>query len=619
MKEIRIDPLTRIEGHMGVRVIVDEKTGKPIPGTERCYSTMFRGFEIIVRGRKVEDAIHITSRICGVCGATHALSSAYAADMALGVTPEPLGVALRNMAYGMADNIYDHSLILNMLGGPDYSSQIVGSLTPSVYSEAKATLAPNRSVHGYTRISDIMDALQPLKGKIWRMTIKYQRLAREAAVLIWGRHSHPSTLIPGGIMTDLTNFESLLLEYAYRLISLTAWAKYVAAIWNDLSWFYREHAGYGEQGLTCIDPDCKRYPLLFSAGLYDDPETYSSLGSTPQDIYSRIDENAQKRIIKPGFVAQGASLNLLEENITEYNVGVMEKVDHSFYKNWDNIYTDIDYLGKKLLRGIENPKWHPWNKLTIPKPEERDWTRKYSWTTTVRYVSKDGRIVPVELGPIARLAATSLHSYSIESPSMSLKAGNGRIELTLPPSRGEPDLPPGVYEEMTLEYRAPPKSTTIDRVWARAFDLALDVASMWWYMDWILRYAKKGGETKTSRWTLGSYPEKMSFGWGAFEAPRGTVSHWIVQEKGRIVNYQLHAPTTINLSPSDNNGSSPFESSVRSSVVTEELPSSQWQGLDFVRAIRSFDPCLSCSVHIQFVGSSSSRIVERKILPTCTI
>ncbi len=75
--------------------------------------------------------------------------------------------------------------------------------------------------------------------------------------------------------------------------------------------------------------------------------------------------------------------------------------------------------------------------------------------------------------------------------------------------------------------------------------------------------------------------------------------HWIVQEGGKIVNYQIHAPTTGNVSPKDKYGMSPFEQSVYNTVVTEEVPPEQWQGLDFVRAIRSFDPCIACAVHLQ--------------------
>ncbi len=614
MKEIRIDPVTRIEGHLGVRLVVDEETRKPIPETVRSFGTMFRGFEIFLRQRKVEDAIHVTSRICGVCGATHALASAYASDMALGTTPEPLGVALRNLAYGMADNIYDHSLILNMLGGPDYSEKIVKKYTPNIYSIAKEVYSPNRDYHGLTKIVDIMETLNPITGSIWKKTVHFQRIAREAAVLIWGRHPHPSTLIPGGIMTDLTNFDRLVIEYLSRLITLTSWVKYLVKIWEDLTWFFKEYGNYGEQGRTCVDEDCKKFPIMFSSGLFDDPEFYAMLGETPEDIYMNIDSNAKKRMLRPGFAEQNP-IRLAGKDIIPYNVGVHEKVDHSFYQEWNNIYTETDYLGNTLLWGKENPKWHPWNKITIPKPEETNWTRKYTWVTTVRYLRKSGEKTPIELGPIARLSIAALQEYTISSSSATANFGNGKIKVELPKSREDPLLPKTVTEEVSMEYNIPRYSTTIERVWARAFNLSLDVAFMWVYLDWILEYLKKKKPIKTSKWQM-TYPQKMTFGWGTVEAPRGTVNHWIVQQNGKIINYQIHAPTTINASAYDNAGYSPFDASVKNSVVTEESSPQEWSGLDFVRAIRSFDPCLACSIHVQFVGKNTQRLLKKHILPT---
>ncbi len=613
-KEIVIEPLTRIEGHMGIRLILDVTKRKPVPGSVRCYSTMFRGIEIILRGRRVEDSIHIASRTCGVCGASHAMASAQAADMALGTLPKPLGVMLRNMAYGMADHIYDHSLILNMLGGPDYSGKIVRRFTPAVYREACKTLAPNRDVHGMEKISDIMDALDPIQGRLWKLTVKYQRIAREAAVMIWGRHSHPATLIPGGIMTDLSSIESLLTGFTYRLIAITAWAKYVHSVWEDLIWFFRNIANYEGQGKTCLDENCTEYPLFYSSGLFDDPVEYAYAGETPEEIYASLPRVTSKRIVKPGLAAQGSSVTLLDASPIDYNVGVMEKVDHSFYDEWNSVLVEEDPLGNKLLWGKENPKWHPWNKMTLPKPSEKDWSGKYSWTATVRLLMKDGKITPVELGPVARLCISSLQSFSVESQSTSVRGGGGVLRVDLPATRSVSDLPQGVWESMELEYRAPACSTTLERVWARAFNIAVDAASVWINLEKLIEYLRKGIAIVTSTWTLGKYPKDATLGWGTLEAPRGAVNHWLVQKNGKVLNYQIHSPTTINMSPSDSTGLSPFDASIANTVVTEEGSPEEWVGLDFVRAIRSFDPCVSCSAHMQIISENKKLAVLKKVI-----
>jgi len=582
VKELFIDPITRIEGHLALRALVDVNTRKPT--NVWVFATMFRGFEVFLRGRPPEDAIHITSRICGVCGASHANAAMHAVDMAYGVAPEPLGVALRNMAFAMTDHLYDHPLILNMLGGPDYSEAIVKKLTPKVWADAQRVDAPHRDIHGFAKIADIMRALNPIEGKLWQLTVKYQRIAREAGVLIYGRHSHPSTIIPGGISTDLSNAEYLLVGYTYRLVKLTAWAKFLYAVWQDLVWFYEEHENYRDQGTTY-----RRHNMV-SSGIFDDPEEYSALDGSPEDFYKNIDKAAAKRVVKPGAFVNG---ELVTKSYKEINVSIMEYVGASFYEDWAGKfppYAESDPEGNKLLWGKQNPAYHPWNKVTIPKPGARDWNGKYNWAATVRFVWKDGTVAPFEVGPIARLTVTAYQ------PS-DFGPGNGVLRVTLPRSGGAEDLPPAVVEEMTLEWKAPPYSTTLQRVLARAFNVAIDVAAAWKNLLAAIELVR-AGKTKTSRpWNP---PARKTFGVGFTEAPRGTVRHWVVQEGGRIVNYQIHAPTTGNVSPKDKWGMSPFEQSVANSVITEEVGPDHWEGLDFVRAIRSFDPCIACAVHIQF-------------------
>jgi hydrogenase large subunit len=592
-REVIIEPITRLEGHIGLRVLLDTTTRKPTDAW--AFVTMFRGFEVFLRGRPPEDAIHITSRICGVCGASHANASTHANDIAYGVAPEPLGVVLRNMAFAMTDHIYDHPLILNMLGGPDYSELIVKKLTPGVWDDALKTDAPSRDIHGFSKIADIMRAFNPISGKIWQLTIKYQRIAREAGVLIYGKHSHPATLIPGGIATDLSNAEYLLIGYTYRLTKLTAWAKFLYWVWHDIVWFYEEMQGYRDQGLTY-----RRHNMV-SGGLFDDPEAYSALDGSPEDFYRDIDKAASERWIKPGALING---ELVTRSYKEINLSIMEHVRRAFYEDWRGkmpVYAEKDPEGNPLLWGKYDIAYHPWNKTTIPKPSAPNWASKYNWAAHVRFVWKDGRITPYEVGPVARLTVTA------HQPSK-FGGGNGVLKVTLPRSGGAEDLPASVVDEMTLEWKAPPYSTTLQRVLARAFNIAVDAAVAW---DNVIKAVElvRAGRLKTSRqWTA---PPRRTFGVGFTEAPRGIVSHWLVQEGGRIVNYQIHAPTTPNVSPKDEYGMSPYEQSVMNTVVTEEVPPEQWEGLDFVRAIRSFDPCLACAVHIQ-VGEG--RIISKMVV-----
>lgn len=628
LKELFLDPITRLEGHIGARVVIDTETRRPVPSEVRVFVTMFRGFEVFLRGRPPEDAIHITSRICGVCGASHANASTVANDMALGVTPEPLGVALRNMAFGMTDHIYDHPLILNMLGGADYSAAIVGTMTPKVWKAALETTAEYKDRHGFKTIAEIMEALNPITGKLWQLTIKYQRIAREAGVLLYGRHSHPSTLIPGGITTDLTNLEHLLIGYVYRLVKLTAWAKYLYYVWLDLKGFMEEHGdlecpagvdgSYKTQGSTAYSPG--KFPPLVSAGLFDDPEEYAAMGDSPEEIYGNIDKAFFKRVVKPGAITQGSGHEFITQKYTDINVSIMERVDNAFYDAWEKPpwYVDKDYNGTSIFWGKADPLFHPWNKTTVPKPGARDWASKYSWAAVIRYVQPNGAITPMEVGPIARMVATAYTPQSLAAAGVEIRSGNGRIEVTLPKAVAN-DLPPGVYEEDTLVYEAPAFSTTLERVWARAYNIVMDIAALWYNVVWVLEYLKRGGAIKTSKWDR-EHPRRRTYGVGLTEAPRGAVRHWLVQEDGKIVNYQIHAPTTGNVSPLGSDGlPAPFEASVRNSVVTEAGDAERWTGLDFVRAVRSFDPCLACAVHMQIGKGRAARVIKKLISPTFTL
>lgn len=168
----------------------------------------------------------------------------------------------------------------------------------------------------------------------------------------------------------------------------------------------------------------------------------------------------------------------------------------------------------------------------------------------------------------------------------------------------------------------------MERLLARAVHLALVVSLAWANLLYGLRLVS-AGRVQTSRpWSFGKWPSfSYSFGW--WQVPRGNCMHWLVQQNGRIVNYQYEAPTTPNVSPQNSRCTDPwkgqcrgpFEMSVINSKVTEEVPPDQWTGLDFVRAIRSFDPCLACAVHFEAKGEGGRvyNVVEKIIWNACSL
>src|SRR5919198_468397 len=139
----------------------------------------------------------ISSRVCGVCGGVHSVASSLAIEMAFGIAPPPMGLALRNIQLAL-DFMLDNPLHLYVLAGPDYSQLIVERTTPSLWAKAQKTDAPHGDIHGHKTIGDMMRALNPLTGQLYLEGIQMTRIPREAYALLYGKYPHPQTVLPGG-------------------------------------------------------------------------------------------------------------------------------------------------------------------------------------------------------------------------------------------------------------------------------------------------------------------------------------------------------------------------------------------------------------------------------------
>src|SRR5215212_10213651 len=139
IREMNMDPVTRVAGALAVNVTADLDNGKYLDA--RSQATLFRGYEVIAMGRDPRDAVYITSRACGVCGGVHSHCSAQAVEMAMGLQPPPLGIVVRNMGEA-AEMGYDNPLHLYLLAGPDYSESVVKATTPEIWERAKTWSCP---------------------------------------------------------------------------------------------------------------------------------------------------------------------------------------------------------------------------------------------------------------------------------------------------------------------------------------------------------------------------------------------------------------------------------------------------------------------------------------------
>src|SRR3712207_3786834 len=188
IREVNFDPVTRVAGALAFHSVADLEERKVLE--TNAVATLFRGYEVILKGRDPRDAIFISSRACGVCGGVHSTTSALALEMAFGIHPPPMGIVARNLLLSL-EYLYDHPLHLFLLAGPDFSEPAVRETNPELWERAQRAGAPGKATHGYDTVAELMTDMTPLTGKLYAEALHMTRVAREAYVLIGGKYPHP--------------------------------------------------------------------------------------------------------------------------------------------------------------------------------------------------------------------------------------------------------------------------------------------------------------------------------------------------------------------------------------------------------------------------------------------
>jgi len=134
MKQITIDPITRLEGHGKIEVFLDDAGD-----VANAYFQVpeLRGFEVFCLGRPAEEMPRLTNRICGVCPEAHHMAAAKALDALYHVDPPPAAKKLRELFYS-AFYVTDHTTHFYALGGPDF---VVGPDAPAAQRNLLGVIA----------------------------------------------------------------------------------------------------------------------------------------------------------------------------------------------------------------------------------------------------------------------------------------------------------------------------------------------------------------------------------------------------------------------------------------------------------------------------------------------
>ena len=575
--EMNWDPITRIVGSLGIYTKIDFANRQVV----ECHSTssIFRGFSIFMKGKDPRDAHFITSRICGICGDNHAVCATYAQNMAFGVRPPGMAEWITNLGEA-AEYMFDHNIFQDNLVGVDYCEQMVKETNPGFWAKAQTTASPHADLHGYRTIADIMTSLNPFTGVFYREALQMSRMTREMFCLMEGRHVHPSTLYPGGVGTVPT--VQLFTDYLVRLMKYVEFMKKVVPLHDDLfDFFYEALPGYEKVG--------QRQILMGCWGAYQNPDTcdytYKNMTKWGRDMY-----------VTPGVIVDG---KLVTTDLVEINLGIRILLGSSYYDDWENSETFVtkDPLGNPV------DKRHPWNQTTKPHPQKRELNGngkggKYTWVMSPRWFDKrTNKYLALDTGggPLPRFWATALAGLVDIGY---IKSTGNSVKIYLPKT--------ALMPEVELEWKIPKWSNAIERNRARTYFQAYSAAAALYFVEKALGELHKGN---TQTWRDFKVPDE-AIGCGFHEAVRGVLSHHVVIKNGKIANYHPYPPTPWNASPRDSFGTpGPYEDAVQNTPIFEENGPDKFKGIDIMRAVRSFDPCLPCGVHM-YLGDGKELLVQ---------
>ncbi|MDR0827256.1 MAG: nickel-dependent hydrogenase large subunit [Desulfovibrio sp.] len=543
---IVVDPLTRIEGHLRIEVEVERGRVK------KAYScgTLFRGLEIILKGRDPRDAQHFTARACGVCTYVHSLATTRAVDAAVGVQIPPLAAMIRNLVMA-SQYLHDHVVHfyhLHALDFVDVSNCLKAD--PSKAAKIANSISPRK-----TRAEDLKAVQQRIKayvesGQIGHFTNAYflgghpafvlepeldliatahylealhlQVRSARAMAVFGGKNPHPQFMVVGGVSC----YDALKPEKTNEFLQLMQEsAKFINEVYI---------------------PD-----LLAVAAQYKDVATY---GGTHNFFavgeFFKDDQN-----LKSGYFPPGVIYDRDLSTVAEFDPDkIREHVAHSWFE------------GKDAM--------HPYQGKTEPKFTDLHGDGdRYSWSKAPRYDDK-----PCETGPLAQVLVAYASGHKAVKPLVD------HVLSTL-----------GVGPEALF--------STLGRTAARGIEAAV-ISSQIEYWVRELQY-QIGAESKpklVEKWEM----PRSSQGVGFCMAPRGGLSHWINIEEGKISNFQLVVPTTWNMSPRDASDiMGPMEEALTGTPIADPK-----RPVELLRTVHSFDPCIACAIHLIDPESNEERVFK---------
>jgi hydrogenase large subunit len=550
-KRITIDPITRIEGHLRIDVEIDGGSVQKAWAS----STMWRGIEKILIGRDPRDAWAYTQRFCGVCTTVHAIASVRAVEDALDLEVPLNAQYIRNLIL-ISHPLHDHIVHFYQLSALDWVDvPEVLKADPARASSLGESLSPwtrnsrNEMKGTQERIRALVSSgqLGPFAHGYWghpamKLPPEVNLLATThyLQALEFQRYALQATAILGGKTPHIQNLTVGGVANAINLnsegtLNLDRLYQF-KGLMDKVIPFVREVYFNDVCAVAAFYPEWFGY----GAGVTN----YLSVPDLPTDTRSTQFEF-------PGGVIWNGDLStyrpITGPKDDYFRKGVTEHHAHAYYKGGET--------------GL-----HPWKGETEPDFTDFEPDGKYSWVKAPRFEGK-----PMQVGPLANVLCAlaagdpgakkwATQALDTVGAIAKIKAGPEVLHSTLGRHAGR-------------AIRAAMLADLFEKQWQLLVDNVL------------------GGDVAT--FNPPTFPKGSIQGMGFHEAPRGTLSHWVVVKDGVIENYQAVVPTTWNASPRDEKGvPGPYEASLlRNPVAQADHP------LEVVRTIHSFDPCMACAVH----------------------
>jgi hydrogenase large subunit len=567
-KRVVVDPITRIEGHLRIEVNVDKDN---VIRNAVSTGTMWRGLEVILKGRDPRDAWAFTERICGVCTGVHALASVRSVEDALGIKIPKNANIIRNLMHATlyAQDHLVHFYHLHALDWVDIVSALKAD--PKKTSEIQQSISPwpNASAGYFREVQNRLkkfvesgqlgifanaywgSAAYKLPAEVnllatahYLEALDFQKEIVKIQTIFGGKNPHPNWLV-GGVPSPI-NMDGTNAVGAVNMANLN--------MVKDIC----------DRTIEFIDqvyiPD-----LLAIAGFYKDWAKFGG-GLSSQNVMSYGDfpdipnDYSDKSLLMPAGVILDGDLKKVYDVDLKAADQVQEWVTHSWYK-----YPQ-EQGGLHPFDGVTEPHFDIGKaKGTRTAIDNVDESAKYSWIKSPRWKGH-----PVEVGPLARyiVGYARGHKEMTEQVNLVLK--------TL-------DVPVGAL------------FSTLGRTAARGLEAQWAAHKMRYFYDQLIANIKAGdlNTANVEKWEPSSWPAEAK-GVAPVEAPRGALAHWVKIKNTKIENYQCVVPTTWNAGPRDAKGQiGAYEASLMNTpMVNPEQP------LEILRTIHSFDPCLACATHV---------------------